>query len=155
MPHRRGLGEQAADQRAETELGRLVLRGDLDATSGLAGETYLALWRGYVFSIAGPSELSNGGGHGFSCDGCPDPQARKHCRCAFRRKIYQEARTVLARAGAVVLTLVEHTVIHGWPAPELAALQLGLAALAQHFGLTPRQTVVLGNAASEIASPPA
>ena len=29
MPHRRQLGEKAADQLAENELGRMVLRGEL------------------------------------------------------------------------------------------------------------------------------
>src|SRR5262245_57460318 len=92
QPHRKGLGERATDQRGESELGRLVLRGQLDATQGLAGETYLALWRGYVMSIAGPRELGDGGGHGFTCDGCEEPV---HCRCEFRRRIYTEASGVL------------------------------------------------------------
>src|SRR5262245_49144644 len=70
MPHRRGLGDGATSQLAETELGRLVLRGTLTADQGLAGETYLALWRGYVWTLAGPRELAQGGGGGFSCGGC-------------------------------------------------------------------------------------
>src|SRR5262245_25692182 len=92
MPHRKGLGEKATDQWAESELGRLVLRGDLDATQGLAGEEYLGLWRGYVFTIAGPREVANGSG-GFTCDGC-EPGAR-YCRCEFRRRVYTEANRVL------------------------------------------------------------
>ena len=30
MPHRRALGEKAVDQLAESELGRLALRGELE-----------------------------------------------------------------------------------------------------------------------------
>jgi hypothetical protein len=155
MPHRRGLGELAVDQRAETELGRLTLRGALTEAQGLAGETYLALWRGYVFSLAGPSELSNGGGHGFTCDGCATAAARKWCRCEFRRRIFLEAQGVLRELGTLVLVLVEHTVIHGWPgAGSEPQLQLGLSALAIHFGLQPRKTMISRNAASEPARSP-
>jgi len=152
MPHRRGLGELAVDQRAETELGRLVLRGDLDATHGLAGETYLALWRGYVWTLAGPRELAQGGGHGMSCGGCEEA---KHCRCWFRRKVFEEVRRVLAEVGPSVLLHTDRTVLDDRPPIAIALLQIGLEALARHFGLTPRQNVVLGNAASEIARSPA
>ena len=146
MPHRRGLGEKATDQRAETELGRLVLRGALDATLGLAGETYLALWRGYVFSLAGPSELTNGGGHGFTCDGCPDAAARKWCRCEFRKRIYMEARRVLSDESTWLLGVVSLVVLHDRPclAGELDALRVGLWVLARHFGLTPRANRPIG-----------
>src|SRR5262245_46406461 len=96
MPHRRGLGERASAQRHEPELGRLGLRGTLTADQGLAGETYLALWRGYVWTLAGPRELAQGGGHGLSCGGCEE---MRHCRCWFRRKVFQEADRVLQEAG--------------------------------------------------------
>lgn len=142
MPHRRGLGERAVDQRAETELGRLVLRGILDETLGLAGETYLALWRGYVFSLAGPRELSNGSGHGFTCDGCVMLEERKWCRCSFRRRIFLEARRVLEDAGGVVMLVVVNVAIHGNPLTgrwEIEPLRLGLSALAVHFGLIGRR----------------
>lgn len=135
MPHRRGLGERAVDQRAETELGRLVLRGVLDETLGLAGATYLALWRGYVFSLAGPSELTRAGGHGFTCDGCEGEAARRWCRCSFRKRIFLEARGVLLEIGEPMRALVEWTVIHDWPVLGVDALAQGLEALAFHFGL--------------------
>jgi hypothetical protein len=146
MPHRKGLGEKAVDQRAETELGRLVLRGVLDETLGLAGETYLALWRGYVFSLAGPRELSNGGGHGFTCGGC-EGEARRWCRCEFRRRIFLEARRVLEDAGAVVILATERVAIHDDPLTgrwDLDWLRLGLSALAGHFGLTARANRNIG-----------
>jgi hypothetical protein len=148
MPHRRGLGERAVDQRAETELGRLVLRGVLDETLGLAGETYLALWRGYVFSLAGPRELNNGSGHGFSCGGCEE---MRHCRCEFRKRIFLEAQRVLDAEGRVVSAIVEYVVLtDGAGHPEqLEVLRLGLSALAVHFGLQPRKTMLSRNAASD------
>jgi hypothetical protein len=132
MPHRRGLGERAVDQRAETELGRLVLRGTLTADQGLAGETYLALWRGYVWTLAGPAELAQGGGHGFTCDGC---EVVQHCRCWFRRKVYEEAQRALLKCGHQVSVLVTCVVVHDLPALDLDLLRIGLDALARHFGL--------------------
>jgi hypothetical protein len=153
MPHRRGLGERAVDQRAETELGRLTLRGALTEAQGLAGETYLALWRGYVFSLAGPRELSNGGGHGFSCGGCEE---MRHCRCEFRKRIFLEAQRVLDAEGPVVVAIVNFVVLSDGPGyPEqLDVLRLGLSALAVHFGLQPRKSMISRNAASERARQP-
>jgi hypothetical protein len=155
MPHRKGLGELAADQRAETELGRLVLRGQLDATLGLAGETYLALWRGYVFSLGGPQQLAHGDGHGFSCDGCPDAEARRWCRCDFRRRIWLEAQRALSEEGWWLLGMVSLVVLHDRPClpGELAALRAGLSVLACHFGLRPRKNMLWRNAASENVLP--
>jgi hypothetical protein len=153
MPHRRGLGEQAVDQRAETELGRLVLRSTVDASLALAGETYLSLWRGYVFSLGGPQQLARGDGHGFTCDGCETAERRKWCRCEFRRRIFLEARGILDDATRYA---VEAVVLFDWrPADEerLRALRAGLELLAVHFGLQPRKKLVLGNAASKSAPP--
>jgi type II secretory pathway component PulM len=81
----------------------------------------------------------------------------------MRRRIYEEARRVLLGQGAAIVVAVNWTVIHDQPLvrqPDesyrgLGALRLGLTALARHFGLTPRQTVILGNAASDTASSPA
>jgi hypothetical protein len=154
MPHRRGLGELAVDQRAETELGRLVLRGTLTADQGLAGETYLALWRGYVWTLAGPRELAQSGGGGFSCGGC---EVMRHCRCWFRRKVFEEAQQVLFGCHSMVVWVVERVVIHDYALHkswDIEALRLGLDVLARHFGLTPRGKSQYQNAASQIASPP-
>src|SRR5262245_31801189 len=142
MPHRKGLGEKATDQRAATVLGRLVLRGDLDATHGLAGETYLALWRGYVWTLAGPRELAQGSGHGMSCGGCEEV---KHCRCWFRRRVFEEAHEALLRACGYRVHAMICKVVIGDDAcvgDEIEGLRIGLRALAHHFGLTPRQNVV-------------
>jgi hypothetical protein len=149
MPHRRGLGERAVDQRAETELGRLVLRGTLTADQGLAGETYLALWRGYVWTLAGPRELNQGDGHGFTCGGC---EVMQHCRCWFRRRVWEEAQQVLFGCHAAACWAVEHVVIHNYALTgrwDIEWLRAGLDALAQHFGLTPRAKSSYQNAASQ------
>src|SRR5262245_23214674 len=154
MPHRKGLGELATDQRACTQLGRLVLRGDLDATHGLAGETYLGLWRGYVWTLAGPRELAQGNGHGMSCGGCEVPL---HCRCWFRRKVFEEAQRVLRGSGQPASLVVTCVVLHDLPLTwgwGIEPLRLGLGALAHHFGLQPRGSVVVRNAASQIARSP-
>jgi hypothetical protein len=147
MPHRRGLGEKAVDQRAETELGRLVLRGTLTADQGLAGETYLALWRGYVHSLAGPRELAQGDGHGFTCGGCDTAEARKWCRCEFRKRIYLEAARVLTEVGAPAVFAVEHVVLDDGVClmgTHDVGLRWGLSALAHHFGLTARANRNIG-----------
>src|SRR5262245_14968344 len=142
MPHRKGLGELATDQRAVTQLGRLVLRGELDAAFGLAGEAYLGLWRGYVWTLAGPRELAAGDGHGFTCDGC-GPNERP-CRCEFRRRVYAEASGVLRGCGFGVSVAVTGLVIHDLPVIEdsLPLVRVGLGELARHFGLTARANVV-------------
>ena len=48
MPHRRALGEKAVDQLAESELGRLALRGELEQVLATAGADYARHWRGYI-----------------------------------------------------------------------------------------------------------
>src|SRR5262249_61639368 len=48
MPHRRALGEKAVDQLAESELGRLALRGELEPVLATAGADYARHWRGGI-----------------------------------------------------------------------------------------------------------
>jgi len=48
MPHRHALGEKAVDQLAESELGRLALRGELEQVLATAGADYARHWRGYI-----------------------------------------------------------------------------------------------------------
>ena len=40
MPHRRALGKNAASQLAENELGRMVLRGEIELVLATAGDLY-------------------------------------------------------------------------------------------------------------------
>ena len=55
MPHRRALGEKAVDQLAESELGRLALRGE--AGAGDRRGDYARHWRGYIASLCAPRAL--------------------------------------------------------------------------------------------------
>jgi hypothetical protein len=153
MPHRRGLGDKATDQRAETALGRLVLIGLIAPELGTAGDTYCSLWRGYLYSIAGPQQLSSTDSHGFSCDGCPDPERRKYCRCDFRRRIFEEARNVLFRAGMQSAMQVYLVATQDQRCSDLTALRVGLTALARHFGLTPREKGLLPKSSIECVAP--
>jgi hypothetical protein len=45
MPHWRALGEKAVDQLAESELGRLALRGELEPVLATAGADYALVAR--------------------------------------------------------------------------------------------------------------
>ena len=54
MPHRRALGEKAVDPAAESELGRMRLRGEVSEPEATAGEVYARMWRGYVATLNAP-----------------------------------------------------------------------------------------------------
>src|SRR5262245_20185506 len=140
MPHRRALGDKAVDQLAENELGRLVLRNVISGIEALAGDYYAGRWRGYVATLAGPRRL--GGGHlvSLDCGGCQRGEA--FCFCELRKTLWLEAHASLRRAGWPALIAVQQVALHGMECPpeRLAPLRLGLSALAQHFGLTPRPT---------------
>jgi hypothetical protein len=141
MPHRRGLGEHLLDQLAESELGRMVLRGELDATLALAGETYARLWRGYLTTLDAPRWPWRGQGRETACAGCPAPDERKWCRCDLLRRIWREAYTALVSTGGGVEALVRRVVIDdvACPAEGLPGLIRGLSVLALRFGLTRRR----------------
>src|SRR5262245_50685836 len=81
MPHRRGLGEQATSQLAETELGRMCLRGEISREQYLAGETFAGQYQALLATLDAPRSLRNGQGRSFACDGCPAPESRRHCKC--------------------------------------------------------------------------
>ena len=53
MPHRRALGEKAVEL-AESELGRLALRGELEPVQATAGADYPRHWRGVAFVLPEP-----------------------------------------------------------------------------------------------------
>lgn len=138
MPHRRWLGEKAVDQLAENELGRLVLSAKITGIEALAGDYYIARWRGYVATLAGPRRI--GGGHFVSldCGGCQRGEA--FCFCELRKTLWLEAHAALRAAGWPALLAVQQVALHGMecPSERLQPLRLGLSALAQHFGLTGR-----------------
>jgi hypothetical protein len=138
MPHRRALGEAAIDPHAETELGRMLLRGDLGDngdTLELAGSTYGRMWRGYLITLAGPTAIANGAGSGLSCGGCETAEERRHCRCTMRKNIFLEAWSILHQVGCGVGQEVQEVVCNDRPSGRIDLLKQGLGALAYHFGL--------------------
>ena len=71
MPHRRALGEKAVDPAAESELGRMRLRGEVSEPEATAGEVYARMWRGYVATLNAPGTPGEGQGRVSACAGCP------------------------------------------------------------------------------------
>ena len=57
MPHRHALEEKAVDPLAESELGRLALRGELEPVLATAGADYARHGRGYIASLCAPRAL--------------------------------------------------------------------------------------------------
>jgi hypothetical protein len=137
MPHRRGLGEQSSDPAAESELGRMRLRGEVSEPEATAGEVYARMWRGYVATLDSPRDAGLGHGQSSACVGCPAPLSRKFCICDLRKRIYAEASRVLVSTGRGVAPVVHAVVILDRPCAfsDLATLKLGLTALAEHYGL--------------------
>src|SRR6187455_3056807 len=68
QPHRAGLGDSAVDQKAESELGRMVLRSQISAIQYLAGQRYAAQWRAYLATLDGPRSPQRGHGRGNGCN---------------------------------------------------------------------------------------
>jgi len=136
MPHRRGLGEQSSDPAAESELGRMRLRGEVSEPEETAGYVYGRMWRGYVSTLNAPATPGEAQGRVSACDGCSDPERRKYCACDLRRRLYDEAVRVLASIGAGVSPAVHAVVILDRPASNVPLLRLGLSGLASHYGLT-------------------
>lgn len=150
MPHRRGLGEQALAQGAASELGRMVLRGELEPELALAGEYYASTWRGYVATLNAPRWPWRGEGRDAACQGCPSPDERKFCLCDLRKRVYLEAFNVLLAAGHGVQVVTCWVAIEDRECPEASfpLLRAGLAALGARFGLTRRAKPLDRNAAS-------
>lgn len=140
MPHRRGLGDAAVAAGAENELGRMVLRNELEPEQATAGELYERLWRGYVATIQGPPWPGRGQGVPV-CRGCESEAERRHCLCALRKRIYLSAAEVLFARGPGVAVAVQTVVIYDRQVPygSLSTLKVGLGALAEHFGLDNRR----------------
>jgi hypothetical protein len=138
MPHRRALGERASDQRAESELGRMVLRGELEEVHGLAGEHYRSLYRSYMAAISAPRALAVTAG-GFSpCASCPGMGEGKLCLCERRKAEWIDVRIALADSGCT--WFVDHVVLYDRPVAQSQhfLVQTGLWAAAQHFGIAKR-----------------
>ena len=138
MPHRRGLGERAVDPAAESELGRMRIRGEVSEPQETAGYVYGRMWRGYVATLDSPRDAGLGHGQSSACVGCPAPLSRKFCICDLRKRIYAEASRVLVSTGRGVAPVVHAVVILDRQCQygDLPTLRLGLSALALHLGLT-------------------
>ena len=111
MPHRRALGESAVDPAAESELGRMRLRGEVSEPEETAGYVYARMWRGYVATLSAPRAPGVAQGAISACMGCPSPLDRKWCLCDLRRRIYAEAASVLVQTGSGVSPAVHAVVI--------------------------------------------
>lgn len=142
MPHRMGLGDGAVDPHAESELGRMLLRGDLGADGiirELAGSSYARLWRGYLVTLAGPQAIMNGAGGGLTCAGCITDEERRYCRCSMRKAIFLEMQTRLFAVGPLVGHTVQSVVCDDQPCDRLDLLCQGLDGLSYALGLTNRR----------------
>src|SRR5262245_47165749 len=156
MPHRRGCGEHAVNQLAETALGRAQLADEIDKVQYAAGSQYAAVWHQYLAVLNGPRKPSGGHGRAFDCGGCLDLTETSFCLCRERQRRWREVRAVLARSGALIeveaIALYDRELAEGFH----ATLRLGLDALARHFGLTPRCKSDYRYASSHLTpSPPA
>jgi len=136
QPHRKGLGDLALDQLAESELGRMVLRGQVSAIQNLAGQQYAAQWRGYVGTLDGPRWPWRGQGRGRNCPGCPNDTPPGKCACELARRSWVRSWNVLVALGRQAI--VTSVVIHDRPCPigEVPSLCTALDRLAWELGLT-------------------
>lgn len=139
QPHRRGLGELALDQRAETELGRMAIRGELGVIGDIlatAGEEFARIWRGYAQTLDGPQSATNGRGRVFPCSGCQTASERANCLCEAYKRKWLGARDALASTyGGAAVVMYVAVFDRQCPWDEISALRIGLSALAEHFGL--------------------
>jgi hypothetical protein len=139
LPHRRGLVPEArCDQRAESELGRLVLRGLLEPVLGTAGEEFAVRYRGYIATLDAPRRPSGGHGRSFDCGGCLGMVGTRFCICEVRKAKWNVVATALMLCGVGSYREVIGVVIHDRPPWDLGLLRIGLNEVAVHLGLTAR-----------------
>ena len=137
QPHRKGLGDCAADQKAESELGRLALRGQISALQYLAGQRYAAQWRAYLATLDGPRSPQRGHGRGNPCAGCPTASDQRNCACEHAKAAWFRSAFALTPAEVLVTARVCCWEI-ACPEGMMAVLRSGLDALALSLGLTTR-----------------
>jgi len=137
QPHRKGLGEQAADQLAESVLGRLCLSGHLSKLQHLAGVTYGRQWRTYLATLDGPRWTGKGGSGAINrCGGCTGSGEGKECACGLAARLWRRSWDAMERvdAAALVTDLVAYEVPVA--RAELPLLRAGLDELVFELGLT-------------------
>lgn len=151
QPHRRGLGDAVLDQRAESPIGRMALRGEITGMQLLAGERYGGQWRAYLATLDGPRWPWRSSGRGSACDGCPGAEPGDRCACGLAARAWRRSWDVLARVGAA--TMVTELVAYDIPVAmeEFITLRLGLDALAYELGLTNERKSYGFNRSSQIS----
>jgi hypothetical protein len=154
MPHRRALGENALDYRAESALGRLAIAGRITDEQFVAGTAFRRSWGVYLSTIMPPRAIGVPSGAFWGCEGCPQTQDRAKCVCARRRAFYEDANRALHKAGNAAVAIVKLIVLHDWPIGNSVPLHLGLDALALHFGLTRANEQGSNNRRSQSTRPP-
>ena len=143
MPHRKGIGPDpdVLDHRYESELGRMVLREEIQPEQATAAIP--AAMARLCGDAAGPSVAWPGCGRA-ACRGCESDEERRHCLCSMRKRIYLEAADVLFYTGGGTAPVVQGVAIYDRPClcGSLAVLKRGLGALARAFGLdNPRKRI--------------
>src|SRR5258706_229152 len=94
MPHRGPIAQPLVlDQKAECELGRRCLCGDITETQYQAGRLFAGIVARYRAVLEGPKAILRGG-RGFDCRG---DLACEDCECLRRRQAFQEASSILYR----------------------------------------------------------
>jgi len=140
QPHRQGLGDHAADQLAESELGRMVIRGVITRLQCLAGQRYAAQWRAYLATLDGPRSPQRGRGRGNPCGGCPTATDQRTCACDLARRLWARSTFALQAADPEAVVMIARVACWDVACPPwaLPVLRRGLDALAESLGLTTR-----------------
>ena len=141
QPHRKGLGDCAADQKAENELGRLALRGRISEIQYLAGQRYAAQWRAYLATLDGPRGPQRGQGRGSGCNPADCRGRGAICACDLARRAWTRSVFALTAAHPQAIMITARVCCWDMPCPagRLTVLICGLDALAESLGLTTRR----------------
>ncbi len=134
MPHRGSVSqEDAVNAIAESELGRMHLKGKISKGQYDAGCRFASVVARYRATIMGPRPVL-AGGRGYDCPGdhnCDD------CECRRRAVAYNDAYAALIRAGQQAAKAVRIVALQDQPCPWAlrSPLDWGLSALRQHFDM--------------------
>ena len=103
---------------------------------GTAGNLYRGEYRAYIAAICAPRTLGKATGAMSRCDGCLGAKPGDFCLCDHRKAKWTQTKMVLADTGASGqvdrVCLDDQQVQYSY----LWLLQVGLRALAHHYGLT-------------------
>lgn len=150
QPHRRRYrntddGDLSHDHRAECELGRLLLEGEIEPHQYEAGVQYRSAVRNMRAAIGAPpgtpqaQDFNRGGGKGNARE--EDEEAAKRANRA--RSVYADAYAALGDAGRDAILAVNDLVVWDRSRTEIRggieSLKRGLTMLARHFGLLGRR----------------